>query len=175
MRLVGGDYGIPGPSAVDVLVPRVGRSPASWSMSRPKPSNQHVQRYRSAIQMRLTQTATRSDPVMTKHHALARRLRDWTTIPWTTTGLRDKVVQSWPNPARTPDPFHRYLTAGVTFGRTGPIKRAARTEASCGALHPPGSTQREPTGGRLPGRGSWRENRRARRNYATRHRYTARY
>jgi transposase len=35
-----------------------------------------VQRYRSAIQMGLTQTAARSDPVMTKHHALARRLHN---------------------------------------------------------------------------------------------------
>jgi transposase len=38
-------------------------------------SNQ-VRLYRSAVQMGLTQTAARSDPVMTKHHALARRLRD---------------------------------------------------------------------------------------------------
>ena len=38
--------------------------------------DQQVQRYRSAVQIGLTQTAARSDPVMTKHHALARRLRD---------------------------------------------------------------------------------------------------
>ena len=38
--------------------------------------NKQVQLYRSAVQIRLTQTAARSDPVMTKHHALARRLRD---------------------------------------------------------------------------------------------------
>jgi transposase len=38
--------------------------------------NKQVQLYRSAVQIGLTQTAARSDPVMTKHHALARRLRD---------------------------------------------------------------------------------------------------
>jgi transposase len=37
--------------------------------------DKQVQLYRSAIQIGLTQTAARSDPVMTKHHALARRLR----------------------------------------------------------------------------------------------------
>ena len=35
-----------------------------------------VQRYRSAAQIGLTQTATRSDKVMRKHNALARRLLD---------------------------------------------------------------------------------------------------
>ncbi len=38
--------------------------------------DQQVRLYRSAVQIGLTQTAARSDPVMTKHHALARRLRD---------------------------------------------------------------------------------------------------
>lgn len=33
-----------------------------------------IQRYRAAAQLGITQTATRSDAVMKKHHALARRL-----------------------------------------------------------------------------------------------------
>ncbi len=35
-----------------------------------------IHRYRSAAQIGITQTATRRDPVMRKHHALARRLID---------------------------------------------------------------------------------------------------
>jgi transposase len=35
-----------------------------------------VHRYRSATQLGITQTVARSDPVMAKHHALARRLLD---------------------------------------------------------------------------------------------------
>jgi hypothetical protein len=35
-----------------------------------------IQLYRSAAQIGITQTAARSDAVMRKHHALARRLRD---------------------------------------------------------------------------------------------------
>jgi hypothetical protein len=38
--------------------------------------NKQVQLYHSAVEIGLTQTAARSDPAMTKHHALARRLRD---------------------------------------------------------------------------------------------------
>jgi len=38
--------------------------------------NAQVQLYRSAAQIGITQTAARSDPVMKKHHALARRLLD---------------------------------------------------------------------------------------------------
>jgi hypothetical protein len=38
--------------------------------------DKQVQLYRWAVQIGLTQTAARSNPVMTKHHALARRLRD---------------------------------------------------------------------------------------------------
>jgi hypothetical protein len=41
-----------------------------------KALDKQVQLYRAAIQIGLAQTAARSDPVMTKHHALARRLRD---------------------------------------------------------------------------------------------------
>ena len=37
---------------------------------------EQVHRYRSAVQIGITQTAARSDAVMRKHHALARRLRD---------------------------------------------------------------------------------------------------
>src|SRR5919112_26644 len=42
----------------------------------PAALNQQIQLYRSAAQIGLTQTAARSDKVMRKHNALARRLLD---------------------------------------------------------------------------------------------------